>query len=256
MSGPPQTHHGITVADLDEMEARLRSLGFTDFQPGAEEPLWFHDRPDDPIGQMTACVLGAGYRTHYIENPATAHQICLIEVVPESRLAHPGGGRLETDLTITVPVADPERADALLRAREVQDFRFVPIDEEPWAVVYYSPGGWDRARRFYEMVLGVGLEPVGADRYRFTGIGGRLEVQVDASVAPLAPGVGKRYQGANHFRLLGIELEAATARIGADPSCGFLLPPSSGFAFAYGPCGEAVELFDESVTAPKEDVNV
>jgi len=260
VTGPPQTHHGITVFDLDDMEQRLRSVGFTDYQPNAEEPLWFYDRADDPVGQMTACVLGAGYRTHYIENPATSHQICLIEVLPQPRLAHPGGGRLETDLTITVPVADPERATALLGDREVQDFRFVPIDEEPWALVYYSHSGWAAARRFYEDVLGVGIDEIGTDRYQFVGVGGRLEVQVDPAIPPLAAGLGKRYQGANHFRLLRVELADAAARIDADPSCSFLLRPANGFAFAYGPCGEAVELFDRSVTDPalphKEDAHV
>ena len=257
MSRPPQIHHGITVSDLDDIEWRLRELGFTNFQPNAVEPLWFHDRDGDPVGQMTACVLGAGYRTHYIENPATGQQICLIEVVPEARLPHPGGGRLETDLTITIPVADPARGVELLAGREVQDLRFVPIDaEDPWALAYYSPEGWVASRPFFEEVLGVEIETIGPDRYRFVAIGGRLEVQVDPAVPRLVPGMGKRYQGANHFRLLGIDLDLAAERLVADPACSFLLPPANGFAFAWGPSGEAVELFDRSVTddeiAPKE----
>jgi len=86
-------------------------------------------------------------------------------------------------------------------------------------------------------------------------VGGRLEVRVDAGVRPLGPGMGKRYQGANHFRLLRVELADAGPRIEADPVCSFLLPPANGFAFAWGPCGEAVEMFDRSVTDAKEDVH-
>ena len=253
MSGPPQTHHGITVFDLDEMERRLREVGFTEYQPNAPEPLWFHDCDGDPVGQMTACALGAGYRTRYVENPGSAQQICLIEVVPGSRLAHPGNGPLETDLTITVPVTDPERADALLGGREGQSFRFVPIGEAPWALVHYSVEGWAVARRWYTDVLGVTFERLTADRYDFVGVGGRLEVRVDPTVAPLGAGVGKRYQSANHFRLMRVELDLVAARSAADPSSGFLLTPSNGFAFAAGPRGEAVELFDRSVTDVKEE---
>ena len=70
-----QTHHGISCSDINATKQVLRTLGFTEFQPGAPEPLIYKNRPDDPIGTVTAPVLGDEYHTHYVENPDTGQQI-------------------------------------------------------------------------------------------------------------------------------------------------------------------------------------
>ncbi len=275
MATLPQTHHGLHVSDIERTKAALRKLGYTNTQPGAPEPLEFRNVEGDPIGQRTAHALGDRYITHYIENPETGHQIDLIQIEPGFIQPRPSREPSQGDLTIGVPVNDPWAAYHTLRdtdgrdtfsepvecpeedgirfyGSDGQDFIFTRRPAAPFAIVHYSSHGFPRAKRFYEEVLGYSVVPIaspvpGADRYRLEGCGGRMELEVrDDVVVPDYAKTAKRYAGANHFRLLNIDMARVSTALAADPSLGgFLLGPfENGFAFLYGPTNETPECFD------------
>ncbi|MFN0145701.1 MAG: VOC family protein [Dehalococcoidia bacterium] len=275
----PQTHHGMNVADLARTKAALRAIGYTATQPGAPEPLEFRNVEGDPVGQQTAHALGDRYITHYIENPDTGHQIDLIEIGPEYLQERPSREPAQGDLTIAVPVADPVAAYHTLRAAwgggdfsepvacpEEDGVRFFGCDGQDFlftrqpagfAVIHYSTRDFPQARRFYEEVLGYSVIPAGSDRpgverFRLDGCGGRMEIEVRPGVAvPDYQATAKRYPGANHFRLLNIDMNRVSDTLARDPGLGgFLLGPyESGFAFLYGPANETPECFDMSMFA-------
>jgi hypothetical protein len=241
-----QTHHGWCVADLDAARSALRAIGFTRVQPGAPDPLVYEDRLDDPVGRRTCGDLGSPYRTHYVEHPGTGQQIDLIEIAAHARLSRPAERPLEGDLTVVVPCDDPDTARSLLGPLTGGRFQFVD-GGEPWATVHYTPEGWSRSRPFYEQVLGVRVEPLGTPgRWALAGIGGRIEVDVDHATPRPPAGGGKRYHGANHFRIVGVDLDAVAGRVSASavPGCRWALPPEGGFGFVVGPSNETIELFD------------
>lgn len=101
-----QTHHGISCSDIDQTKKVLTTLGFDGHQPGAPEPLIYRNLPDDPIGTVTAPVLGDEYHTHYVENSKTSQQIDLIEIQPAGLVPRPCEAPAQGDLVIGFPVDD------------------------------------------------------------------------------------------------------------------------------------------------------
>ena len=55
---------------------------------------------------------------------------------------------------------------------------------------------------------------------------------------------GKRYPGANHFRLINQDIDRIGRKIEETGLGGFIIPPANGFAFLKGAAGEAIETFD------------
>ena len=102
-----QTHHGISCSDIVATKKVLRAIGFCDTQPGAPEPLVFKNEKSDHIGQLTAAVLGDEYHTHYVENPATHHQIDLIEIQEAALVPRPCTSPAQGDLVIAFSSEDP-----------------------------------------------------------------------------------------------------------------------------------------------------
>lgn len=278
MPNIPQIHHGLHVADLALTKAALRAIGYTLTQPGAEEPIQISNVPADPVGQQTAQVLGDRYITHYIENPATGHQIDLIQIEPPFLRPRPSLAPAQGDLTIGVRVPDPLAAYAAFRAAdprggfsapaacheedgagegairfygvEGQDFIFTR-HADAFAIVHYSAQDFPLARRLFTEGFGfelaqIGSPTPGARRYRVQGAGGRLDIEVRADVArPDFAQSGKRYAAANHFRLLNVDMAGVQQRLTATGLGGFLLGPyPNGFAFAFGRTNETVELYD------------
>jgi hypothetical protein len=282
MSIVPQTHHGMCVADLGSTKAVLRAIGFSGTQANAPEPLVFENREGDPVGQQTALTLGDRYATHFIEQPGRRHQIDLIEVVPPDLQARPSAAVCEGDLLIAIAVDDIGSALAAMRAAAADHgvrwsppvevpaehgVRFVGPEgqallvtegPEPFAVVHHSPDGWARSRAFYVEALGLELEQIGAgagvERFRFVGIGGRLEVEVRSDVVEAPrPWPNKRYPGANHFRFVGLDFAEVLPRLEACAGAGYLLPAEGGFAFVHGPANQTVELFDTLLSGPVDE---
>ena len=199
----PQTHHGLHVADLAATKAALRAIGYTATQPGADEPIELRNVPEDPVGQQTAGVLGDRYITHFIENPATGHQIDLIEIDPRFLVPRLTREPMQGDLTIGVPMQDPRAAYAALRAADPRGGFSEPVDcpEEDgirffgvegqdfvftrgpaFAIAHYSTRDFPTTRRLFEEGYGVRVEEIaspraGARRYAARGIGGRLEFE-------------------------------------------------------------------------------
>lgn len=265
----PQTHHGMSVADLATTRAVLRSIGFSGTQPGAPEPLVFCDVEGDDVGQQTAACLGPRYETHFVENPVTGQQIDLIQIEPSALLPRPSDGPAQGDLLIGLAVDDPDRALAAMASVDPEaPYRVVGGTADgpriawregqhvvlttgpPFAVVHYHPTGWPAAHRFLTEVLEVTVdEVVAGERYRLLGIGGRMDIVVDDRVVVPPAGAGKRYPGADHFRIPGVDMDGVMARLGDVEGCGILLPPLGGFAFLIGPSNETVEVFDHAVVA-------
>jgi len=277
MAGLPQIHHGLNVADLELTKSILRKLGYTGTQPDAPEPLEFRNIESDPVGQQTAHALGDRYITHYIENPATGHQIDLIEIEPAYIQPRPSRAPAQGDLTIGMHVGDPYEAYELMKRSdprssgysepvecpeedgirfyglEGQDFIFTRRPDA-FAILHYNERDLPEAKRFYEDVLGFELVEVDsprddARRYRIEGAGGRLEIEARADVTvPDYEKQSKRYAGANHFRLLNVDMERVSAKVAETGLGGFLLGPyPNGFAFLYGPTNETPEVFDLNV---------
>lgn len=265
-----QEHHGISTTNLAALKASLRAVGFTATQPGAPEPLIYRNQPGDPIGQLTAAVLGDHYETHYVENLATGQQIDLIELDPAFTTPRPSARTLQGDLVIGLQAAEPRAAyDAMQAADPAARFsapsedahekglrftgrdgqQFVLTRERPFAVLHYSAQDWPAARRFYEEVLRVGVSPreprtAGARRFGLDGIYGRMDIGVSAETPRVPFGdYGKHYPAANHYRLVGRDVDGIVARLGASGLGGFVLPAVRGFAFVHGPANETIEIF-------------
>ena len=271
-----QIHHGMNVTDIERTKAALRKLGYTNTQPGAPEPLEFRNIEGDPIGQQTAHALGDRYITHYVENPATGHQIDLIQIEGDAVGERPSREPAQGDLTIGMHVGDPWEAYRTMRdadgregfsepveVPEEDGIRFYGCDggeflftrrPDAFAVVHYNEAEFPKTRRFYEDVLGYTVTEIasprgGARRYALEGCGGRMEFEVRPDVAvPDYQTKAKRYPGANHFRLLNVDMTHVSATLAANPELGgFLLGPfENGFSFLYGPTNETPECFDMS----------
>ncbi len=273
----PQLHHGLHVASLALTKAALRAIGYTATQPGADEPIELRNVPEDPVGQQTAGVLGDRYITHFIENPVTGHQIDLIEIDPRFLVPRATQAPMQGDLTIGVPVADPQAAYDTLRAAdprggfsapvacpEEHGIRFFGVEGQDFvftrgpafAIAHYNTRCFPTTRRLFEDGYGVAIEEIAsprADARRFAvrGVGGRLELEVRDDVAvPDFTQVGKHYAAANHFRLVGIDMPAVRERLQLTGLGGFLLGPyPNGFAFTWGSTNETVELYDLDMLA-------
>jgi len=265
-----QTHHGISCTDIERTKAVLRTIGFTDHQPGAPEPLTFRNADDDFIGQVTAPVLGDVYHTHYVENPSTGQQIDLIEISPQALRPRDWTDPAQGDLVIGIQVDDPRSAYAAMCAADAGESysepstieaehglifdwrdgqRSILTTQAPFAVLHYSDKDFPRARRFFEEVLEIEVNEIetatGTIRYRLEDIGGRVEVAVSASTRVLDfAEFGKRYPGANHFRLINQDIDRIGRKIEETGLGGFIIPPANGFAFLRGAAGEAIETFD------------
>jgi hypothetical protein len=263
-----QTHHGISCTDIEQTKKVLRTIGFTEHQPGAPEPLVYRNLEDDYIGQVTAPVLGDEYHTHYVENPQTGQQIDLIEIQPAGLKprdwTHPAQG----DLVIGIQVDDPQQAyqtmaaadpDATYTAPEqVTDGlqfdwrdgqRSILTTGAPFAILHYSPEDFPKARQFFEQVLSIQVEADTQDAglFRLLDIGGRVDVRVTDEARRLDFAEwGKRYPGANHLRLIERNLEAISQGLEQTQLGGYIIPPMGPFAFLHGPSGEAIETFDTS----------
>ena len=272
-----QIHHGISCTDIEQTKAVLRTIGFDSHQPGAPEPLTFRNVDGDFIGQVTAPVLGDEYHTHYVENSVTGQQIDLIEISAAALRVRDWQDPAQGDLIIGIQVDDPQaaytamrNADPELRYGEVtrveddgkcllfdwrDQQRSILTTETPFAILHYSEQDFPRARRFYEEVLAIELteienSPYGAT-YRLEDIGGRLEIRVSATTRVLEfAEFGKRYPGANHFRLINQDIERIARRMEETALGGFIIPPANGFAFLRGPAGEAIETFDQAFGLP------
>ena len=264
-----QAHHGIGIRDLDAMTAAIAAIGFS--EPEGEAPREYRNEPGDAIGQMIVPTLGEGIRTWFVSNPATGQQLDLVELLPRSTLPRPGTPPAQGDITIGIPAADPDAALAAMQAGgsrlafskpepdPAEDGMAFTIDgqhfvlsrrEAPATWVHYHPSGLDTARRFYEEVLGLTLKEIDAAepaerRFAITGAGGRVEAVVHERT-PIAPAeAGKRYLGANHFRLLNLDLATVAERVAATGlGRWFFAPNEAGFAQILGPTGEFIELYD------------
>lgn len=265
-----QTHHGISCTDIARTKAVLRAIGFTDHQPGAPEPLTFRNTDDDFIGQVTAPVLGDIYHTHYVENPSTGQQIDLIEISAEALRPRDWTDPAQGDLIIGIQVDDPQSAYAAMCAADAGESygepsalvaehglifdwrdgqRSILTTDAPFAVLHYSERDFPRARRFFEEVLEIEVNEIetsaGETRYRLEDIGGRVDVVVSANTRVLDfAEFGKRYPGANHFRLINQDIDRIGHKIEETGLGGFIIPPANGFAFLHGAAGEAIETFD------------
>lgn len=245
----PQTHHGVCVADIDASRAALATLGYTEIQPGAEEPLVYADTPDDQIGRWTCPDLGSPYRTHWVENPATGHQIDLIEIAEHEILLRPSEAPLSGDLTVVVPLPDVDPAGAadvlgsLFGARAV-----VSAGGPAWATLHLAAASWPQSRSFLADVLGVDVRSTGEGSFTLDGIGGRIDVVVSDDTRAVPDGFGKKYPGANHLRMLHRDLADIARKVTTREDVRWLIPPDNGFAFIAGPAGETIELFDLEVS--------
>lgn len=248
MEQTPVQHHGLCVTDIEAARATLSSVGFTAVQPNAPEPLTYEDRPEDPIGQQSCPLLGSPYRTHYVENPTTAHQIDLIEIDAAALVARPSDGPMEGDLHVVMPLADPDADAEPLRALFGDRLTRVGADSSPSAMVQYSAEGWPIAEAFYRDVLGVTIAVLADGVGEFVDVGNRLSVRVADDVRPAPEGIGKRYAGASHFRFTGLDLDAVAERVERHPGSSWAVEPRGGFAFVVGPRNETIELFDTSIS--------
>lgn len=245
----PQTHHGLCVADIDAARAALASVGFTRVQPNAPEPLSYADTPDDLVGQQTCPDLGSPYRTHYVEHPGTGHQVDLIEIGAHAIVERPTAAPLSGDLTVTMPLPGVEESDArAVLAPLFGDRVEVTAGGEPWATLNLAAAAWPAAEAFLVDALGVTLTPTAEGRWTMDGVGGRIDVAVSSATALPPDGIGKRYAGANHLRLLHRRLADVAAALPQHADGRWLLPPQGGFAFVAGPAGMTIELFDEEIT--------
>lgn len=269
-----QTHHGISCSDLAATKKVLRAIGFTDTQPGAEEPLTFRNTAEDYIGRITAPVLGSTYHTHYVENPETGHQIDLIEIQPEALTPRPTWAPMQGDLVIGFPTSDPMATYQVMRDADPDDTFSDPVEvpEEngiaftwrdgqhsilhrgtaPFAILHYNLTDFERVRQFYEYVLEIKIEPIavnsdGSGRYQLADIGGRLDLEVRPDIHRLDFSAwGKHYPSANHFRLIQRDIETISNRLIETDLGGWIIPPQGPFAFIYGPTSETIETFDRS----------
>lgn len=269
-----QTHHGISCSDIVQTKKILRLLGFTDFQPGAPEPLIYTNTPDNPIGQVTAPVLGDEYHTHYVENPNTGQQIDLIEIRAEALTPRPCVEPAQGDLVIGFPVDDPMEMYRAMRAADPDVVYSDPVDvpeengirfiwrdgqhsiltrnAEPFAILHYATADFPKARQFYEEILDVPIEPLpgrddGVERYRMGGIKGRMDIEVRPTTKRLdLRAWGKHYPSANHFRLIERDVPRIERKIKETGLGGFVIAPMGGFVFVHGPTSETIEMFDRS----------
>jgi hypothetical protein len=235
----PQTHYGLCVTDIDDARAALASIGFTRVQPNAPEPLVYRDEPGDEVGQRTCPDLGSPYRTHYVEHPGTGQQIDLIEIAAHAIEARPTATPIEGDLTVTVPCDDPVAAQRTMQPFVGDRMRFVAAATDvPAATLHYSPAGWERSEPFLADVLGVEIVDG-----RCIGVGGEIDIAVSTATTPAPPGIGKRYVGANHLRLLHRDFDRIVATMSSVADVRWALPPDRGFGFIVGPSNETIELF-------------
>ena len=205
-----QIHHGISCTDIVRTKAVLRTIGFTDHQPGAPEPLIYRNVEDDFIGQVTAPVLGDEYHTHYVENPVTGQQIDLIEIQPAGLKTRDWRHPAQGDLIIGIQVEDPLDAYRAMQAAD-PDCRYsdpVACDEEDGLLFDWRDGQRSilttRAAFRHSALLtgrfspgetvlrGGARRPVapvadaGDQRYRLQGIDGRVDVVVTPDARRLA----------------------------------------------------------------------
>ena len=148
------------------------------------------------------------------------------------------------------PVTLEEEAGILFDWRDGQ--RTILTTREPFAWLHYSPDDAKDARRFYEEVLSVPWEEIAPDRYRLVGIDGRVEVVVTPEARRLDfAEYGKRYPGANHFRLIKRDFASIEQGLEATGLGGYVIPPMGAFMFVHGPTGETIEMFDKSFAIPE-----
>jgi len=273
MSNLIQTHHGISCSDIVATKKVLRAIGFCDTQPGAPEPLVFKNEKSDHIGQLTAAVLGDEYHTHYVENPATHHQIDLIEIQEAALVPRPCTSPAQGDLVIAFSSEDPLETYRAMVANDDPDNFSEPVDvpeedgirfvwrdgqhsmitrqDSPFAIVHYSLEDFPRVRKFYEYVLQIPVLEVyinknGSGRYRLHGISGRIDLEVRRDIKrPDLRAWGKHYPAANHFRLMERDIPRIAARLEETGLGGWVIPPEGPFAFIFGPTSETIEIFDK-----------
>ncbi len=273
--GETQTHHGVTVSNLEAMTAAVGAIGFTQIEGGATEPRNYRNEPGDDVGQMIAPTLGDEIRTWFIENPATRQQIDLVELTADAtRLDRPGDGPAQGDLTIGIATDDPEGAYQAMReaASELAWSEAVPCPEEdgvsftvdsqryvltrgePFVYVHYARSGFATAWRFFKNVLGYRIKSLstqgtGDERWALEGGGGRVELVIEEGTPVATAEAGKRYLGSNHFRLLHADLEAVAERVESSGLGTWFFPPNeAGFSQIIGPTGEFIELYDQSAS--------
>ena len=268
-----QTHHGISCSDLVATKKVLRAIGFCDTQPGAPEPLVFKNEKSDHIGQLTAAVLGDEYHTHYVENPATHHQIDLIEIQEAALVPRPCTSPAQGDLVIAFSSEDPLETYCAMVANDDPDNFSEPVDvpeedgirfvwrdgqhsmitrqDSPFAIVHYSLEDFPRVRKFYEYVLEIPILEVdinkdGSGQYRLHDIGARMDLEVRRDIKRLdLRAWGKHYPAANHFRLIERDIPRIAARLEETGLGGWVIPPEGPFAFIFGPTSETIEIFDK-----------
>ena len=251
----------------------LRAIGFCDTQPGAPEPLVFKNEKSDHIGQLTAAVLGDEYHTHYVENPATHHQIDLIEIQEAALVPRPCTSPAQGDLVIAFSSEDPLETYRAMVANDDPDNFSEPVDvpeedgirfvwrdgqhsmitrqDSPFAIVHYSLEDFPRVRKFYEYVLEIPILEVdinkdGSGQYRLHDIGARMDLEVRRDIKRLdLRAWGKHYPAANHFRLIERDIPRIAARLEETGLGGWVIPPEGPFAFIFGPTSETIEIFDK-----------
>ena len=272
-----QTHHGISCSDIVATKKVLRAIGFCDTQPGAPEPLVFKNEKSDHIGQLTAAVLGDEYHTHYVENPATHHQIDLIEIQEAALVPRPCTSPAQGDLVIAFSSEDPLETYRAMVANDDPDNFSEPVDvpeedgirfvwrdgqhsmitrqDSPFAIVQYSLEDFPRVRKFYEYVLEIPILEVdinkdGSGQYRLHDIGARMDLEVRRDIKRLdLRAWGKHYPAANHFRLIERDIPRIAARLEETGLGGWVIPPEGPFAFIFGPTSETIEIFDKGFSA-------
>ena len=271
------THRGISCSDIVATKKVLRAIGFCDTQPGAPEPLVFKNEKSDHIGQLTAAVLGDEYHTHYVENPATHHQIDLIEIQEAALVPRPCTSPAQGDLVIAFSSEDPLETYRAMVANDDPDNFSEPVDvpeedgirfvwrdgqhsmitrqDSPFAIVHYSLEDFPKVRKFYEYVLEIPVLEVdinkdGSGQYRLHDIGARMDLEVRRDIKRLdLRAWGKHYPAANHFRLIERDIPRIAARLEETGLGGWVIPPEGPFAFIFGPTSETIEIFDKGFSA-------
>ncbi len=275
-------HHGVTVSDIEAVQAAFRAIGFSHQNVGGS--LALSASANDKLSWMDRQMVPAFgiFRALVIENPRTAQQLFLIETKNEQRVPRLSDTPCQGDLSIVVPVEGLPR-DAYLAMRAASptlDFMesqsahhregiSVVIDgqtyvltstDAPGAVVHYSAQKIDAMRASFESVLGVHFEKLNSDndrniRFKFADMSANVEVEAsDETVVAPSP-LGKRYRGGNYYRITDLDfsfiagspIDSPQPPLVGSGSWQWCFPIRKKAGYVYGPFGELIEIYDRSV---------
>lgn len=275
-------HHGVTVTDIEAVQAAFQAIGFSHQNVGGSPAL--SASSNDKLSWMDAQMEPAFgiFRSLVIENPRTAQQLFLIETTSEQRVPRLSDTPCQGDLSIVVPVEGLVR-DAYLAMRaaspaldftESQSAKYregirVVIDGQAYiltsadsagAVVHYSAQNIDAMRASFESVLGVRFEELESDiggtiRFKFADMSANVEVEASSETVVAPSPLGKRYRGGNYYRITNLDfsliagstIESPEPPLVGNGSWQWCFPIRKKAGYVYGPFGELIEIYDRSV---------